>query len=192
MTSHLHASACSKLLQHSALECCQQHLNAALLCLFAGAYAYSVASANSTARPNVGQTATAAAAAQAVSRVTACPADLISTYAQVRSASDCRAVNSMLAGLRLIWGYNSVPVHQVSTWTWALKCKHLPASCLTALLGQHASTTPVAGCVSGARLTRFCRTPDLEACLPHSCVRRHRSMPRRSCPGSSAFLHGPH
>ena len=89
MTTHLHASACSKLLQDSAPECCQQVLTAALLCLSAGAYAYSVASANSTARPNVGQSATAAAAAQAVSRVTACPVDLISTYAQVRSAPDC-------------------------------------------------------------------------------------------------------
>ena len=95
-------SACSQLLEHSALECCHQDLKAASLCLFAGAYAYSVASANSTARPNVGQSATAAAAAQAVSRVTACPADLISTYAQVRSASDCREANIMLAVARLI------------------------------------------------------------------------------------------
>ena len=97
------ASACSPLLENPALECCHQDLNAASLCLFAGAYAYSVASANSTARPNVGQSATAAAAAQAVSRVTACPADLISTYAQVRGASDRREANSMLAVVHLIW-----------------------------------------------------------------------------------------
>ena len=75
--------------------------------LFVGAYAYSVASANSTARPNVGQTATAAAAAQAVSRVTACPADLISAYAQVRSASDCWCVDNMRAGMRPIWGWTA-------------------------------------------------------------------------------------
>ena len=90
----LHGASPAGLRTHQAAaqlctECCQQDLTAPLLCLFAGAYAYSVASANSTARPNVGQSATAAAAAQAVSRVTACPADLISPYAQVRGANDC-------------------------------------------------------------------------------------------------------